>query len=166
MRLSPQPEQLLDILDRSQNGVSHVLQRRCFVEGTHALRRASLLFRAFLVLLPVCKKYKQRRKHESFPELNTETTCWVMFLPTAPTVLVLLQLHAAVVDALDAAEAPHLLVDAQILQNIGRRDDHNQNQFRKKFYLSGYALHRWNPEVQTFIHPFLNRRTYQSCYRM
>lgn len=55
VRLSPQPLQLLDILDRSQNCVSHVLQRRRFIEGTHALRRAALFFRAFIVELPVCK---------------------------------------------------------------------------------------------------------------
>lgn len=40
--------------------------------------------------------------------------------------LVFLQLHAAVVDALDAAEASHLLIDAQILQIIVRQEDQYQ----------------------------------------
>lgn len=62
VHLSALPEQLLDVLDRSQDGVSHVLQRRCFVEGTHGLCRATPFFCAFLVKFLACKGDKTHER--------------------------------------------------------------------------------------------------------
>lgn len=44
-------------------------------------------------------------------------SCGVGGVPEGLTVFVLLHLHAAIVDALDAPQAPHLFVNAEILDS-------------------------------------------------
>lgn len=86
-----------------------MLQRRGLIVGTRALRRATLAFGAIFLVRLLC-------------EAKAEMTQTADALPWASvgagevlTAFVLLQLHAAVVDALDGAQATHLGIDAEIL---------------------------------------------------
>lgn len=55
MCFSAQLQQLLYVLGRPQNFIPHLLQRRSFVIGTHALRWAALSLYALFVMLLLCK---------------------------------------------------------------------------------------------------------------
>lgn len=105
-----QLQQLLDVLDRPQNFVPHALQRRSVIVGTHALSWAALAFGPVLVMRLPCEVEKRQSRCEP-----RTLSCGIGDVREGLTVFVLLHLNAAVVDTLDAAQATHLFVNAEIL---------------------------------------------------
>lgn len=125
--------QLLYVIDCSQNFISHLLQCRGFVEGTHALRWTSfafctifrtLLFYKMNFLLLVILFFTFFNRTTFSPCTALYTSIYIMTKVMEPsdannawahTMLVFLHLHAAVINALNAAKASHLFINAQVL---------------------------------------------------